>query len=432
MGGAARYAIYFAPPPASRWWRFGCQWLGRDPIFGRALEQCELPNVPPAVLCDVTAAPRRYGFHATLKAPFSLGHGVSDEDVYRFAAALARMQRPFELGALTLRRLGGFLAAVPEQEPGELSALAGACVTCFDALRAPADEAELARRRKAGLTPRQEALLARWGYPYVMDQWRFHMTLTGDLSATQIADLEPPLLARVRQLNAEALVVDAICVFEEPEPGTAFRLTRRFGFDGVVSVYGNGAACGRLLYVVGASGAGKDSLLAYARERLSGGTVAFAHRYITRAQDAGGENHVALSDREFEARARHGAFAMYWTSNGHRYGIGAEVDHWLSNGRDVVVNGSREYLDAARARYPGMIVVWVRASPGTLNARLAARGREDAGAIQARLARAERYAPPAGALVIDNDGALEEAGERLVRVLSAAAAAATHELEPAS
>lgn len=421
MSGAARYAIYYAPPPGTRWWRFGCRWLGRDPISGNALGQFELPDVPEERLGELTAEPRRYGFHATLKAPFALGDGASADDLYRSAAALARTQQPFELGPLLLRRPGGFLALCPEQDPPELSALARDCVERLDALRAPPAAAELARRRAAGLTPHQEELLARWGYPYVMDEWRFHMTLTRSLTDAQSVMLSARLQSHVRQLNAEPLVVDAICVFEQPAQGMPFRLTRRFGFDGVATIYRQAESGGRLFYVVGPSGAGKDSLLAYARERLAGGTVAFAHRYITRAREAGGEDHVALGEKEFETRTRRGAFAMHWASHGHRYGIGAEIDHWLSSGLDVVVNGSREYLDAARSRYPNLTVVWVMASPATLYARLAGRGREDAFAIQARLARLETCAPPAGAILIDNDGPLEQAGERLVRELSVAA-----------
>ena len=421
MSGAARYAIYYAPPPGSRWWRFGCRWLGRDPISGNALEQFKLPDVTPEELADLTAEPRRYGFHATLKPPFALADGGSADDLYRSAAALARTQRPIELGPLLLQGPGGFLALGPAAEPPGLCGLARACVERLDSLRAPPVAAELARRRAAGLTPCQEELLARWGYPYVMDEWRFHMTLTRNLTEAQSARLSTPLLSRVRRLNAEPLAVDAICVFEQQAQGMPFRLTRRFGFDGVVTVYRRAESGGRLFYVVGASGAGKDSLLAYARERLAGGTVAFAHRYITRAPEAGSENHIALGEQEFEARTRRGAFAMHWASHGHRYGIGAEIDHWLSSGLDVVVNGSREYLDAARSRYPELTVVWVLASPATLGARLARRGRENAVAIEARLARLERCAPPPGAILIDNDGPLEQAGERLVRELSAAA-----------
>jgi ribose 1,5-bisphosphokinase len=178
---------------------------------------------------------------------------------------------------------------------------------------------------------------------------------------------------------------------------------------------------GRLFYIVGASGAGKDSLIQYARDKLSSHDgVLFAHRYITRAPDPRGENHVALSESEFALRERSGLFALAWHSHGYHYGIGIEIDHWLERSLDVVVNGSRGYLAVARARYAGLCVVWINAKPQVLAARLQKRGRESGSQIVARLARAARPSvfPPPDALQISNDGPLEQAGDRLVDVLA--------------
>lgn len=175
----------------------------------------------------------------------------------------------------------------------------------------------------------------------------------------------------------------------------------------------------QLVYVVGASGSGKDSLMRYARARLSNtSSVVFAHRYITRDPDAGGENHVALSAAEFAARRRAGLFALDWESHGHAYGIGIEIDQWLASGMTVVVNGSREYLPVAQKRYPALAAVWIAVSPEILRDRLQARGREDAVAIETRLNRhrdlsdQERFG-----VTISNDGALAEAGEALVDLI---------------
>jgi ribose 1,5-bisphosphokinase len=177
---------------------------------------------------------------------------------------------------------------------------------------------------------------------------------------------------------------------------------------------------GRLIYVVGASGSGKDSLMRYSRERLAGNpNVLFAHRYITRPADAGGENHVALSPDEFEARERARLFAMCWQSHGHEYGIGIEINQWLALGITVVVNGSRDYLQQARRRYPELLPVWVKVSPEVLRRRLEARGRESADLIEARLARNKIMSEPAaGGIVISNDGPLPEAGEALVAAIT--------------
>ncbi|WP_296659387.1 phosphonate metabolism protein/1,5-bisphosphokinase (PRPP-forming) PhnN [Paraburkholderia sp.] len=178
-----------------------------------------------------------------------------------------------------------------------------------------------------------------------------------------------------------------------------------------------------LIYVMGPSGAGKDSLLDFARTRLAADGVMFAHRYITRA-DGGGENHIALTDPEFEARSRRGLFALQWRSHALRYGIGVEIDQWLAHGCTVIVNGSRAYAGEALARYPQTRFVHIEAALEVLAARLAARGRETPAQIAARLARQAPFDALAGASVdrIDNSGRLEDAGEVFVDVVRRVAA----------
>lgn len=175
----------------------------------------------------------------------------------------------------------------------------------------------------------------------------------------------------------------------------------------------------RLIYVVGPSGSGKDSLLRYARERLADDPgVVFAHRYITRAADAGGENHVALTPAEFASRERNRLFALAWRSHGHAYGIGIEINQWLAKGATVVVNGSREYLAEASRRFPELLTVSIAVPAEVLLERLLTRGREDASSIEERLERHRRMQNPSpSAHVITNDGPLERAGEALVALL---------------
>lgn len=174
---------------------------------------------------------------------------------------------------------------------------------------------------------------------------------------------------------------------------------------------------GQLFYVVGPSGAGKDTILADARAKLAGRVfVALAHRYITRPADGGNENHIALSSAEFALRDRAGLFAMQWDSNGHRYGIGLEIHQWLDAGVSVLVNGSRGYLSEALRFFPDLRLVLITASVATLHQRLAARGREDQAAIAARLERALAFGDLARdpELQIVNDGSTDEAGDQLV------------------
>lgn len=178
----------------------------------------------------------------------------------------------------------------------------------------------------------------------------------------------------------------------------------------------------RLIYVVGASGSGKDSLMSYARSCLANESqVVFAHRYITRAADAGGENHVALTQVEFDSRLRAGLMAMHWKSHGNAYGLGIEVNQWLSKGITVVVNGSREYLETAAQRYPELMSVWVEVTKEVLRTRLLARGRESAQEIEKRLARSPE-GPSLGrhgchGELIRNDGELRVAGDMLVDLI---------------
>jgi ribose 1,5-bisphosphokinase len=175
---------------------------------------------------------------------------------------------------------------------------------------------------------------------------------------------------------------------------------------------------GRLVFVVGASGAGKDTLLAFARQRLVNEPIVFAHRYITRPPSESGESHVPLSDAEFADRLARGLFALHWDSHGLRYAVGTEIDQWRARGLAVVVNGSRAAASEAHVRYPDMAAVLVTASPQARRARLIERGRESGTDIAERLNRADTvsFTLPA-AIRIDNDGPVDTAGTRLTAVL---------------
>jgi len=174
----------------------------------------------------------------------------------------------------------------------------------------------------------------------------------------------------------------------------------------------------KLVYVMGPSGAGKDTLLAYARARVDPNRVVFAHRYITRPADAGGENHVALSPAEFAARQSAGLFALSWESHGFMYGIGLEIDQWLDRGIVVVISGARAAWPTAMTRYRDAIGVVVNTPAHIRAARLAKRGREDEMAIRARLAREIPVYALSGTLYhLDNSGPPSVAGDVFVAIL---------------
>jgi ribose 1,5-bisphosphokinase len=167
-----------------------------------------------------------------------------------------------------------------------------------------------------------------------------------------------------------------------------------------------------LFYVIGPSGAGKDSLILAARQALDGEKIVFAHRYVTRPVNNGNENFVSLSVAEFAMRAQHNLFLFSWASHDLHYAIGTEALFWLRSGL-VVVNGSRAYLPQAQVLCDSLgirlIPVWVTCELSVLATRLRARARESESQIAARLARATAFVPPEGALSIDNSGTLEQA-----------------------
>jgi ribose 1,5-bisphosphokinase len=175
---------------------------------------------------------------------------------------------------------------------------------------------------------------------------------------------------------------------------------------------------GPIAYVMGPSGAGKDTLLRAARNLLTGEQIGFAHRYITRAFVPGDEEFVPLTAAEFAARRAAGFFAMHWRAHGHDYGIGVEIDAWRHAGWLVVVSGSREHFNAVLANRDDIFPVLITAQPDVLATRLGTRGREDGTAAAARLARQmEVVRSRQPVTVVDNSGAVDESAAALVSCL---------------
>ena len=220
---SARYAVFFAPDRHSPWRTFGAHWLGRDEHDSALLAQPLLDGLSPAAFARLTEEPRRYGFHATLKAPFRLADGVDEPAVVAQLETLARRLRPVLLGPLRAATLGNFVALEPEKTPAGLQALAAECVTQLDALRAPLRDEELARRRAAPLNVREAELLAQYGYPHVMERFRLHFTLTGPTTPELAQCVTDAVAPRLDPLNADApLWLDRLCLFVERAPGAPF------------------------------------------------------------------------------------------------------------------------------------------------------------------------------------------------------------------
>lgn len=225
-----RYAIYYAPREGA-FARAMAGWLGWDPRAGQAIAPPpDLPRLP-APPADLTRAPRRYGFHGTLKAPFRLAPGLTRADLDAALARLAAQLQPPVLPGLALRPIDGFLALCPEGDEAPLRAFAAEVVTRLDPLRAPLTEAEIARRNPATLSPRQRDLLAAWGYPHVMEEFRFHLTLTDRLSPNLAEGVAAALGPWLAPLLPRPFVIEDLCLFAE-DAAQRFHLLSRHALTG--------------------------------------------------------------------------------------------------------------------------------------------------------------------------------------------------------
>lgn len=220
---SARYAIFFAPERQSPWHQFGAEWLGRDEHNNSELVQPKFTGITSAEFALLTEEPRRYGFHATLKAPFRLALGVKESAAIAQLHTVARHLKPILLGPLRATTMGSFLVLVPETTPEGLNELAAACVTELDSLRAPLNEKEMARRLSAPLDARDMQLLEKYGYPYVLERYQLHFTLTGPAAPAILQRVGELVAPSIAQLNAAAaLWLDRLCLFVERSPGEKF------------------------------------------------------------------------------------------------------------------------------------------------------------------------------------------------------------------
>jgi len=212
-------------PPAGALASFGARWLGWDAQAAIACRQPEVPGI-----ATLTEAPRRYGFHGTLKPPFRLAEGMTEKGLRSALADLGASTAPAQAEGLSLTRLGRWFALVPTGDTSGIARVAAACVTALDDFRAPASDTELAKRRKAGMSQAQEAHLSRWGYPYVLDQFRFHLTLTGKAPSNDLDSIEGQIRAHLPELPQPFAIGD-ICLCGERADGR-FELLHRYALTG--------------------------------------------------------------------------------------------------------------------------------------------------------------------------------------------------------
>ncbi|MCK1757616.1 DUF1045 domain-containing protein [Bradyrhizobium sp. 137] len=224
MTGFPRCAIYFAAGAHSALSRFGAELLGYDAYTGDEVPfPREALDVAPDWR-DISADPRKYGFHATLKAPMMLAPGKSEAELAAACAAFAGKERPIPAIRPVVDSISGFIAVIAAEPVDALQQLAADCVSEFDSFRAPLSAEDRARRKPEKLSERQRDYLDRWGYPYVMEEFRFHMTLTGRLDAERRAPILEMLRSRFAALGSKTLVIDRIVLFKQDDAKARFRI----------------------------------------------------------------------------------------------------------------------------------------------------------------------------------------------------------------
>lgn len=220
-----RYALYYAPAADSALWRFGSATLGYDAVAGADVAFAIPPGCEGLDWPEATAEPRRYGFHATLKAPFELADGRSEGALRAFARNYVAGRPPIRLARLAVNALGRFVALTPAEPSDDLQRFAFDIVQAFEPFRAPLSQADLARRLQSPLTPAHRAYLEAYGYPYVGDAFRFHMTLTSALPDETVAPVKAALAAAyARAVPAGPVLIDRVAIFRQENRASRFVL----------------------------------------------------------------------------------------------------------------------------------------------------------------------------------------------------------------
>lgn len=221
-----RYAIYFTPPPEDALTRVAINWLGRDAFTGQAVAAPTIGSMERAEVAFHTAAPRRYGFHATLKAPFRLAAEATEAQLLAAFETFCASRSPFVVPKLEIRQMDGFFALTPAEPHSMLNGLAADCVLEFDRFRAPLGEDEIARRQTERMHPQELRYLQQWGYPYVFDSFRFHMTLTGRIPPEESERMRRTLADFFGPILQEPVEIANLALFVESEPGAPFIVHR--------------------------------------------------------------------------------------------------------------------------------------------------------------------------------------------------------------
>lgn len=217
-----RYALYFTPPADDPLTRSAAAWLGRDAFSGETIAIEAADAFPAETMASLTEDPRRYGFHATIKAPFELAEGQTEDMLAERFRAFCASRAAFDIPSILVGQLGPFFALIPAETHPPLQDFAAAVVEAFEPFRAPLSDADIARRKPERLSEPQRAHLLRWGYPYVMEEFRFHMTLTGPVEPTQADAMRQLASTRFAAFTDKPLRISGLALFVERQRGAPF------------------------------------------------------------------------------------------------------------------------------------------------------------------------------------------------------------------
>lgn len=225
-----RVAIFYAPGSQTPLANFGAHWLGWDVEHAKRVPHSQVDGLP-APISELVATPQKYGFHGTLKAPFRIRDDQTIDGLKDAMKAFSDQCKPFVIGKMKVATLGSFVAIIQENASDNFAEFASEIVRNFEDYRAPLRDEDIAKRRKAGLTPRQDELMLKWGYPYIFDQFKFHLTLTGKLSEQNAQIVCDRLTDHLKPILDTPVEAVDLCLYGEREDGR-FEIIERFPFLG--------------------------------------------------------------------------------------------------------------------------------------------------------------------------------------------------------
>lgn len=225
-----RVAIFYAPGSQTPLANFGAQWLGWDVEHAKGVPHPQIDGLPEPIE-TLVATPQKYGFHGTLKAPFRLHENQTLDGLRAAMKAFSEQHRKFFIGQMKVAKLGSFVAIIQENSSNEFANFASNIVTHFEDYRAPLRDEDIAKRRKAKLTPRQDELMLQWGYPFIFEEFKFHLTLTGKLSEQNAKSVCDRLTDHLKPILDTPVEAVDLCLYGEREDGR-FEIIERFPFLG--------------------------------------------------------------------------------------------------------------------------------------------------------------------------------------------------------